>query len=193
MGTTYYFTVCAYVTNVGNGTSYNVNAKTKGLMLYKNGTFYNGAGIITSDYSGLVWTNNGSYLYNTINTKTSGGVYYIGSSSSIDFASYSKIGINFKFLNYPNGNSSYNKFYPVMEVKQSSGYYSQATDVVYTDRQSITMNVTYTYTIPYTIISGKTASGVWRFKPYYFYQTNSSGGGNIRDAGLVYIYELWLE
>ncbi|MBR1988485.1 MAG: hypothetical protein IKA36_05565, partial [Clostridia bacterium] len=177
MGTTYYFTVCAYVTNVGNGTSYNVNAKTKGLMLYKNGTFYNGAGIITGGYSGLIWSNNGSYLYNTINTKTAKGIYYIGSTSTaINFASYSKIGIKFKLIAWPVDTgytgSKFNKFNPGAYVMQSSGYYSYTVSVANSDRISVALNGTYTATFPYTIVSGNTGNGIWKYDHSFVYETN---------------------
>ena len=47
MGTTYYFTVCSYVTNIGNGTAYNVSAKTSGDMIFNYG--YNPYNIIAPD------------------------------------------------------------------------------------------------------------------------------------------------
>lgn len=49
VGTTYYFTCTSYATGLGNGASYNVSAKTSGIVLWDGSSLQNGATWKTSD------------------------------------------------------------------------------------------------------------------------------------------------
>ena len=75
--TKYYFTVCAYVTNVGNGTSFNVNATTKAAAGSKtftsSGTFTVPAGVTSIDIFCVGGGGSSGYVYGSSSNKCYAG------------------------------------------------------------------------------------------------------------------------
>lgn len=91
VGTTHYFTCTSYATGLGNGSSYNVNAKTKGVLLYNYGTN-------TADFSNLKYSD-GSYsdhmTFNSSDMSFTNAIYLV-TPKSYNFSDYTKCCITLK-------------------------------------------------------------------------------------------------
>jgi hypothetical protein len=124
-GTTYYFTCTSYVDNVGWGSSYNVTAKTSGLVLYDYG--YNPYGFAATASTASIQSNH---------MKVTGGYIYSGYTQSpwramnptINLSgTYSKIHITFNgtlgncYLNFQFNNNRNSATIPISTYKTSNG------------------------------------------------------------------------
>ncbi|MBR1988486.1 MAG: fibronectin type III domain-containing protein [Clostridia bacterium] len=177
MGTTYYFTVCAYVTNVGNGTSYNVNAKTKGLVIYNTGTQY--YTLSNNDSNNCTITFNSDNIQFT--KKTLYGAPLIGiKTGNMDMSSFSKMCVNFKITHH---------YYAY--VTMNVGYIANSGDTSYSTPSATKVVGTGSSTSFVSDITKIT----YTYGSLRLYMNSASGSDGYGSAGGLsgYIYKIWLE
>lgn len=109
-GTTYYFTCTSYATGLGNGSSYNVSAKTNGFMIYNRGVKAAGFSINT-EYA----TDKGTYIRHNSTMKD---VFYM---PTINYANYEYIKFVISVPSYESDTCRYIHFW----LKKIGGYGTQ--------------------------------------------------------------------
>lgn len=114
-GTTHYFTCTSYATGLGNGSSYNVSAKTSGFLIYSygtaigtvtDGTIYD-KGTVNSDNLHLAKYNHDTSGYYAIGAlgNYNFGIDVAGKATLTSLDSYSNIVFETKPVSYPRGSS----------------------------------------------------------------------------------------
>lgn len=171
-GTTYYFTCTSYVSGLGNGSSYNVNAKTKGLMLYNYGAKPD---ILVSLTDSVTFESSYIQLTNSWS-----GLRYKG---SIDWNSYTKV-CSIASLDSRSSGYNYVRFSFSLVGGDASGSISGG---VFTYVSATGTNITY------TISDLSKAKNITHTQVAFEWSTckKSTGGSESNFTGKV--YKLWLE
>ena len=178
VGTTYYFTCYSYSTDLGDSsTSYNVSAKTKGLLIYKNGTQY--ISLTAQDANNMTTTFNSTNIQFTKKTKF-GSLTIKINTGNMDLSGYTRLCSNVSITH---------NYYTY--IKQSVGYISTSSDQYHTTK--VSTNDTRSKSDTYF------ASPISELKYTYgslLYKLTSidskSGSGSV--GGISgYVYKIWLE
>lgn len=125
LATTYYFTCTSYGTGLGNGSSYNVSVKTKGLLLYDYGTRYYS---VTNDTMYLNVTYESDHIYwakkDGISNLANASPNLKFATGNVDLSSYSKcciiLGKTTSYY-YSTSSGSYGYLSTVVTAYDSSG------------------------------------------------------------------------
>lgn len=152
-------------------------------LLYNNGEWGNGYGIVAGNTVGTYFTitDKGTYITQTWKSSGSSSAYLM-SSKYIDLTKYSKLHIKFRVDNY---NDSYYQFGADVYIKQSSGYYSRAGYI--SDRDA---SVGTIYDVTGTLV--KDTNKEQQGNGFYI-KFEGSGNGWGGGAINITLYELWLE
>lgn len=163
IGTTYYFTCISYCTGLGDGTSYNCSATTKGFLLYNYGTLASGARLSTSVTT--AGTNSFSYK----------GGYWLSYDNTFNLGAYSTL--NF-LLTVTYMTQSYMNFRIRGNGDKVLAYKSYNSGSIY-KKGEVTCTISYSLSFsgPFSIQTSNTSS------------SNSGTSGTVNGV----VYKIWFE
>lgn len=168
------------------------------LMLYNNGVYYNGFGIINKgSYTGLKYTENGTSISSKRNTYTYGGTYFLGTNSYIDTTKYSILHVKFRWDGYVDADGSYsnyryNIFSPNARIKGDDGIWYYGIATIHDRCPTIELNKTYSVDLE---IKGTSSSSTLLIGNGIMFEwfLDLDKGGYACDNGEFTFYEIWFE
>ena len=171
--TTYYFTCTSYATGLGNGSSYNVSAKTTGMLIYWYGN--NVAGIKGKYNNTSAFEEKGGYAYSYNNL----GATYTFSIGSLNVSAYTKLKVRLRFTSWAGKYGSYFG----MDLLQYNGTSYRDTSKLLSD----TATVLTEYTLD---ISGVSSIPGFTIGQHYW---NDNEQGWYMSGEPYYLYAMWCE
>lgn len=167
-------------------------------MLYNNGIYYNGFGIINKgSYTGLQYTDNGTSISSIRNTFTNGGHYFLGTESYIDATKYSILHVKFRWDDYVSAdgsysNTRYNVFSPSARIKKDGGTWDYGITTIHDKCPTIKIHQTYSVDLEIKASSLSSTLPIGNGIMFEWFLDLDNGhysGSN----GEFTFYEIWLE